>query len=68
MRRGLFAAQAALELVQTGVPFRQVYRQVADALRSGQFKPPPSSALTEAGIENVRLDSFAICEYTSATF
>ena len=37
MRPELYAAHAALELAQTGVPFREAYRPVAVRLRAGGF-------------------------------
>jgi argininosuccinate lyase len=39
----LYATQAALDLVQAGVPFRQAYRQVAEQVRSGRFQPPAAA-------------------------
>jgi argininosuccinate lyase len=40
----LYATQAALDLVQSGVPFRQAYRQIAQQVRSGEFRPAASAA------------------------
>ena len=51
MRPELFATHAALQLVQTGVPFRRAYRQVADSLRSASFTPPaPSEPLDQSAM------------------
>jgi argininosuccinate lyase len=36
----LLATDAAEELVREGVPFRDAYEQVADAVREGRFEPP----------------------------
>ncbi|MGE0480589.1 MAG: argininosuccinate lyase [Phycisphaerae bacterium] len=43
MRPELYATLAALRATQGGTPFRQAYRQVADALRAGTFAPPTPS-------------------------
>jgi argininosuccinate lyase len=43
MRPELFAADAALQMVRNGVPFRQAYRWIADSLRAGEFTPPAAS-------------------------
>lgn len=40
MRPELYATEAALRLVQSGVPFRRAYRQVAEQIASGAFRPP----------------------------
>ncbi|TWT44579.1 Argininosuccinate lyase [Phycisphaerae bacterium RAS1] len=40
MRPELYATDAALRLVRSGVPFRRAYRQVADEFAAGSFREP----------------------------
>ncbi|MDX2198216.1 MAG: argininosuccinate lyase [Phycisphaerae bacterium] len=40
MRPELFATQAAYDLVQQGIPFRQAYRQIGAKVRAGEPLPP----------------------------
>lgn len=44
MRPELYATEAALRLVQSGQPFRQAYRQIADQIAAVAFRPPPPDA------------------------
>jgi argininosuccinate lyase len=40
----LLATDAAEALVREGMPFRDAYEQVAEAVREGRFQPPPATA------------------------
>ena len=42
LRPEIYATHAALALVQEGVPFRQAYRQIGEAIVAGQFAPDPA--------------------------
>jgi len=47
LRPELYATQAALELAQRGVPFREAYRRIAALLASGQFEAEYENALAD---------------------
>jgi hypothetical protein len=44
MRPELYATEAALRLVQSGVPFRRAYLRVAEEIATGAFRPPAPDA------------------------
>ena len=48
MRPELYATHAALALTQSGVPFREAYRRVAEELRAGRFQPAELAAWRES--------------------
>lgn len=47
--RYLFTVEAVNQLVQEGLPFRDAYRQVGQAVEDGTFSPPPPLPHTHLG-------------------
>ncbi len=69
----LHATQAACDLVQEGVPFREAYRAVAQAVGQGTFVPPLAPPAAEAAgspgtldLEGLRADLKALAFGTRA--
>lgn len=53
----LFTVDALNELVSQGMPFRDAYKEIAEAVQSGRFRPEKSGAHTHAGsLGNLCLD------------
>ncbi|HEY6053645.1 MAG TPA: hypothetical protein VIU86_06910, partial [Gaiellaceae bacterium] len=50
----LLATDAAERLVREGVPFRDAHEQVAAAVRSGTFEPPPAAPRPAPGPGGIR--------------
>ena len=51
----IFSVEAANELVQEGVPFRDAYQKVAQQIEEGSFEPPTELNHTHEGsIGNLR--------------
>ncbi|WP_372934403.1 argininosuccinate lyase [Mariniphaga sediminis] len=56
----LFSVEAVNKLVLKGVPFREAYRQVADQIEKGEFKPEKAITHTHEGsIGNLCLEEIA---------
>ncbi len=43
LRPEIYATHAALDLVRQGMPFRQAYRQIGEAIVAGRFSPDPAT-------------------------
>ena len=54
----IFSVDALHELIQKGIPFRDAYVQIGDAINKGEFVPPKMAKHTHRGsIGNLELDA-----------
>tara|TARA_B100000900_G_scaffold115173_2_gene96742 strand:+ start:8975 stop:10264 length:1290 start_codon:yes stop_codon:yes gene_type:complete len=54
----IFSVEALHELIQKGIPFRDAYVQIGDAINKGEFIPPKMAKHTHRGsIGNLELDA-----------
>ena len=54
----IFSVDALHELIQKGIPFRDAYVQIGDAINNGEFVPPIMAKHTHRGsIGNLELDA-----------
>ena len=54
----IFSVDALHELIQKGIPFRDAYVQIGDAINKGEFVPPKMAKHTHCGsIGNLELDA-----------
>ena len=54
----VFSVDALHELIQQGVPFRDAYVQIGEAINKGEFVPPKMAKHTHSGgIGNLELDA-----------
>ena len=54
----IFSVDALHELIQNGIPFRDAYVQIGDAINKGEFVPPKMGKHTHRGsIGNLELDA-----------
>ena len=54
----IFSVDALHEIIQKGIPFRDAYVQIGDAINKGEFVPPKMAKHTHRGsIGNLQLDA-----------